>query len=86
MSIDAIIAAARAATAPDFSSKNADNLAALQALLKAAEMIAQAVYDNATDDRKPVDPKLATQLQIKSWKIARMIVESSQVLEVMPPV
>ncbi len=86
MSTDVIIAAARAASAPDFGSKNADNLAALSALLEAAEMIAQAIYDNATDDREPISTETATQLQFKSWKITRMVVEASQVSEEMPQV
>jgi hypothetical protein len=84
MNTDAVLAAALAAITPDFSNKNADNLAALAVLLDAAQVLAQAVNDNALDDRLPTDSKLATQLQIQSWRIARLIVESSQVLESMP--
>lgn len=86
MSTDAIITAARASVTPDFGSKNADNLSALEALLDAGEAIAQAINDNAMDDRQPIDHKLAVGLQIKSWRIARLVIESSQVLEVMPRV
>lgn len=86
MSTDVIIAAARASVTPDFSSKNADNLAALEALLDAGEAVAQAINDNAMDDRRPVDHRLAVKLQIRAWRIARLVIESSQVLDVMPRV
>lgn len=86
MSIDLIITAARASTRPDFSNKNADNIAALMALLEAAEAIAQAIYDNAKDDRILTDQKQANELRIKSWKIDRLIIESSEDTTSAPPI
>lgn len=85
MSIDLITTAARAATRPDFSNKNADNIAALMALLEAAEVIAQAIYDNAKDDRTPTDQKQANELRIRSWRIDRLIIESSEEPTSAPP-
>lgn len=84
---DAILAAARQSCTPlpDAGPKNAENLAVLIALLNSTQSIAQAIYDNAVDDGRPIDKQLATQLCAQSWNIARVIVESSEELTSAPP-
>lgn len=93
MNAEAIIASARESCAQaecanyiDSGHKNAENIAVLISLLDGAKIVAQAIYDNAMDDGMPINSKLATQLQIQSWNIARVIIESSRVREVMPHV
>lgn len=86
-----ILAAARSACAtnpwpdfPDPGKKNAANVALLIGLLDSAQTVARAVFDNAMDDRNPISKQLANELYAQSWNIGRIIVDSSQVLEVAP--
>lgn len=88
-----ILAAAREACAahpwpdfPDPGEKNAANLALLIGLLDSTQAVAKAIYDNAIDDGIPINKQLATKLCAQSWNIARVVVESSEINESMPPI
>lgn len=66
--------------------KNEPNITRLLELLDEAKSVAQAVYDNAIDDRQPIKQTTATEIQVQIWNINRFIRDAAVTVESMPPI